>query len=280
MSAADQDLHGRWIREKDAGAFAELVRAHGPMVYGTCRRVLGDATEAEDLTQECFWKFAREARPVRSVGAWLHTVATRLCINRLRTDNRRRARERRYSDRQVQSTEEQEWGEVSCWVDEAIDGLPEDIRDLIVLHYFEGVTHAELGTKLNVSPSTVSRRIQRGVERIRHELVSRGMPIGLGALAAGLGAEANAELPALTHQSLMKIGLSAGQKQGATISAATGSFTATKTLWVATALPAIAMLGWLLAYTPPKTTQITPAPASQDFTGPAIEQSNFGIDAQ
>ena len=70
MSSADLTLLAQWIEHRNAQAFKELTRQHGPMVYAACCRVLGDATEAEDVARECFEKLARTSkRPTGHLGA-------------------------------------------------------------------------------------------------------------------------------------------------------------------------------------------------------------------
>ena len=82
MAIMDTELHRTWVRNKDADAFTSIVRIHSEMVFGACRRVLRNDADAEEITQECFWKLARESRPVeRSLAGWLHTVATRMSLN-------------------------------------------------------------------------------------------------------------------------------------------------------------------------------------------------------
>jgi DNA-directed RNA polymerase specialized sigma24 family protein len=65
-------------REEAEVAFAELVARHGPMVLGTCRRILRDAHDAEDAFQATFLVFVRKAASLRSpgtIGNWLYGVA-------------------------------------------------------------------------------------------------------------------------------------------------------------------------------------------------------------
>ena len=82
MPSLDAALFQRWIATRDADAFAEIVSRHSAMVYGTCRRVLRNPADAEDVTQECFMELARAGRPVRCpLGAWLHTTAVRRSLD-------------------------------------------------------------------------------------------------------------------------------------------------------------------------------------------------------
>jgi len=79
MSPTDAMLFENWLRERDADAFKTLAARYAKMVYETCRRVLNNASEAEDVTQECFIILANADKPVGGyLAPWLHRVAYNL----------------------------------------------------------------------------------------------------------------------------------------------------------------------------------------------------------
>src|SRR5258708_4577784 len=93
----DGQLLTAFIRDRDGDAFAALVRRHGAMVLGVCRRLTGHADTADDAFRAVFLILARRASAVRSgeqVGNWLYGVAFRTAMKARTVLARRRSREK------------------------------------------------------------------------------------------------------------------------------------------------------------------------------------------
>ncbi len=205
---ADDMLLRAYAARGDAGAFAELVRRYAGMVYATARRVTGNPAVAEDVSQDCFLRLAQKSAAVTgSVAAWLH----RTCVNRsleiIRAERARKQREAAVVTAPKLSADDA--GELIASVDEALATLPDDLRVVLTEHFLCNRSQMELAAMLGVSQSTVSRRIDDGVERVRSKLREQGWaaPIAIPILlheAARQGAAA----PAALSGALTKIGLS------------------------------------------------------------------------
>src|ERR1700728_1134348 len=96
-ATTDGPLLERFLAQRDETAFEELLRRHGPMVLGGCRRVLGPGPDAEDAFQATFLVLVRKAAsivPRDRVGKWLYGVAQRTALEARPRVARRRAREK------------------------------------------------------------------------------------------------------------------------------------------------------------------------------------------
>src|SRR5438105_9757009 len=100
---ADSALLERFLTRRDEAAFEALIRRHGPMVLGVCRRVLQDPHDAEDAFQATFLVFVRKAASIAKrelLGNWLYGVAYHTARAARSAAGRRRAKEARVVPRQ------------------------------------------------------------------------------------------------------------------------------------------------------------------------------------
>jgi RNA polymerase sigma factor (sigma-70 family) len=194
----DGQLLSRFIAERDETAFAALVRRHGPMVLGVCRRVLGNLHDTDDAFQATFLVLVQRARSVvnhQALAAWLHTVACR-SAQQARVRNMRRHHRERQVDRLPEPatppTEPQDWHPV---LDKELDRLPEKYRAALVLCDLQGRPRREAARQLNLAEGTLCSRLARGRRMLAARLTRHGIVLSGGALAVSV-AEASASVPA------------------------------------------------------------------------------------
>jgi RNA polymerase sigma factor (sigma-70 family) len=196
-SRSDGELLGAFVDGRDADAFAELVRRHGPMVLGVCRRVVGDHATADDAFQASFLVLARRAagvRPREQVGNWLYGVAYRTALKARMVLARRRSREKQV-DAMPEPTApaaRTDWTDLLSVIDEELARLPDKLRLPVVLCDLEGRPQREVAKHLNVPPATLATRLASARRTLAARLTRRGVTLSGGALAGLLGTHAAA----------------------------------------------------------------------------------------
>jgi RNA polymerase sigma factor (sigma-70 family) len=190
----DHQLLQRFTDQRDEALFSLLVRRHGPMVLGLCRRLLGHEQDAEDAFQAAFLILAKKAGSIRQadVGGFLYRVTYHLAVRARAQISKRHQRNQRGGAMSTSDpTSEATWNDVRAVVDEEIERLPDDLRCAVVLCYVEGKTHDEAARLLGWSKGTLRRRLGQGRELLRGRLVTRGLA-PMAALTASLFAERSA----------------------------------------------------------------------------------------
>lgn len=167
------------------------MRAYQDMVYATSYRLVSNAAQAEDISQEVFikahhhWEMLRESP---TAGGWLKTVATNLSLNHVQ---RYRKRWRFFSeflskDDDGEDTPEVDFGMVEtvrdnlqaedrrAWVEQALSRLPAHQRVPLVLFHFEDLPYDEIAARMGVSLAKVKTDILRGRAALAKILAETG----------------------------------------------------------------------------------------------------------
>ena len=196
---ADEQLLERFVMaHRQAGeiAFEALVERHGPMVLRICRSILRDQHDAEDAFQATFLILARQAASIRSrtsLTSWLHGVARRVACCARSAASRRRQHERKAASSAEHFVTEPQWDALEEVLQEEIDRLPECYRAPIVLCEMEGLTEGQAARRLGRPVGTIRSRLTRGRQRLRSQLIRRGLaPATVGLVVARNGGSANA----------------------------------------------------------------------------------------
>jgi RNA polymerase sigma factor (sigma-70 family) len=195
----DGELLGRYLERRDEAAIAALVRRHGPMVWGVCRRLLNHH-DAEDAFQATFLVLVRKAAsivPRDMVGNWLYGVAHQTALQTRRAAARRRTREVQVKEMpDTQAVQHDRWLDVQPLLDQELSLLPDRYRAIIVLCDLEGRTRKEVARQLAVPEGTVAGRLARARAMLARRLVRRGVELSGVALPAVLAQSvASAALP-------------------------------------------------------------------------------------
>jgi RNA polymerase sigma factor (sigma-70 family) len=191
----DGELLESFISQRDEASFEVLVRRHGPMVLGVCRRVLRAEADAEDAFQATFLVLVRKAASVRPralVGNWLYGVAQNTALKARAMSQRRRAKEREAAARRSPETPPENGQDLPALLDQELRALPARYRAAIVLCELEGKSLKEAASQFGCPPKTVSTWLVRGRSQLARRLARRGVTLPAGALPAVFGSEAAA----------------------------------------------------------------------------------------
>ena len=149
------------MEEEQKRRFEQSYDTYGAMVYRLAMVYLGRQADAEDVTQEVFYRLLRKAPAFpdqEREKRWLFQVTANLCKDQLKGFWRKRT-----AALEAESPEERPEDRA---VLEAVLALPEIYKGPIHLHYYEGYSVAETAEILGLSPSAVKMRLMRGRERL------------------------------------------------------------------------------------------------------------------
>ena len=187
---ADAQLVQQCLRG-EGPAWEELVRRHTRRVFNLCYRFTGNATEAEDLSQEVFLRIYRTLASYQpAFGAfptWLTSVTRNLLVDHYRRT--RRDRQTDSIDDAMPQLEERhssarapdklaEAGELSIQLQRGLARLSPELRESVILRDLQGLEYNEIQAVLQVPEGTVKSRINRGRIELARILTEMGLKPG------------------------------------------------------------------------------------------------------
>ncbi len=163
------------LQAGDLSALGAIYDRYGEAVYRLALRILGDTNEAEDLTQEIFLAFWRNAKYDPNRGkmiVYLLTMTRSRAINRLHQKSSQQKllqRCQRSIPTHAESNlmEKVSLGEVSQLISKALEEIPENQQQVLKMAYYEGLSQSEITEKLNIPLGTVKTRTRQGLLKLR-----------------------------------------------------------------------------------------------------------------
>src|SRR6266496_3924357 len=216
----DGQLLEGFVAQHDEAAFAALVRRHGPMVWGVCRRIVGHAVDAEDAFQAAFLILVRKAsrvKPREAVGNWLYGVACHTALKARTACIRVRAKEKQVTSMPEPARDRcDDREELQRLLDQELSALPDKYRLPVVLCDLEGRTRREVAAQLKIPEGTLSSRLATAHHMLAKRLARHGLAVSGGSLAALLAQNAAlAGMPAAVVASTIKTATLVAASQGA-----------------------------------------------------------------
>jgi RNA polymerase sigma factor (sigma-70 family) len=186
----DQELLLAYQASRDKARFGDIVQRFVNLVYSVARRHVKDSHLAQDVAQEVFLAFYRAAPDMDAklpLAGWFFTTTRQVSLQTLRKAARRRRREQEVAMSENTATPpDATWPLIAGELDEAVARLLPQERDVIVLRYFTGKSHQEIGEDLEISAEAASKRVQRALATLREIFTAKGVVVPEAALAAAL----------------------------------------------------------------------------------------------
>jgi RNA polymerase sigma-70 factor (ECF subfamily) len=172
--AADKELV-RWSKDGDQSAYGELIRRYQERIYATVYNMISNHEDAADLVQEAFvkaWQSLKKFKGESSFYTWVYRIAVNRTLNHLKSPKNRRHMSLNDLDAGVENNKdlvalishqtprrEAKLAELKEKLNEALQGLSEAHRAVVVMHDIQGIPHDEIAEILECKPATVRTRL-------------------------------------------------------------------------------------------------------------------------
>ena len=162
-------------------AFEELFRRYGKKLYNLFLRSLNKTEPAQDLLQECFLRVIEargryQPKPKKAFSNWIFTIAMNLIRDKYREQTRRKMEsiseslepEINFHDESIHKDLEKIQTEEA--VVTAMNTLPKEQREIIILSKYQDFSFSEIAEILNISPAAAKQKAYRGMQNLRKKL--------------------------------------------------------------------------------------------------------------
>lgn len=157
----------------------QAYRAHYAQIFRFLLRKTGDTDKAEELAQQVFTDAAaalsRSETAPTSLVAWLYTVAERRFVDEIRRRTRSRRAEELSAQQEAQYPGDAYGAAIAAGVRAAIQLLPADQREIVILKVLEGRSFAEIAARYGITESACKMRFSRAIRRVQQSLQSAGI---------------------------------------------------------------------------------------------------------
>jgi RNA polymerase sigma factor (sigma-70 family) len=207
------------IREYAEGgsesAFAELVRRHIHFVYSVAFRYVGNAADAQDVTQAVFIILTKKAGSLRqrsTLTGWLYETTRFTAATFLRSRARQQIREQKaYMESTMNDSDpDGVWRQIAPFLEEAMNSLQEKERTLLALRFFENKTAAETAALLGIREGAAHKRAARALEKVRRFFFKRGIHSTTATIAGAISANSMQAAPVALAKSITAVAMTKG----------------------------------------------------------------------
>ena len=204
----DQALIREYADSNSEPAFAELVHQHIHLVYSVAFRYVGNAADAQDVTQAVFVILARKAGGLRhrtTLTGWLYETTRLTAAALLRTGARQRVRDHEAYMQSISddSQTSEAWRQLAPVLEEAMGRLNEKERTVLALRLFDNKTAAQTGALLGMGTDAAHKRTTRALEKLRRFFLQRGISSSTALISGAISANAILAAPAPLAKSVV-----------------------------------------------------------------------------
>lgn len=157
------------MREKREKRFEEIYMEYKDTVFAISIMYLKDYQLAEDAAQEVFVKVLKKLNSLKDKSktkAWISKIAINVCRNKLKHSSRR---EIPY-DTMPQNMQNDIISDIDFAIDESLSSLNPELKEVVILYYYQGFTQKEISAILNIPATTTAYRLRAAKSQLKNSL--------------------------------------------------------------------------------------------------------------